>query len=106
MSCLSVFRRPGKGAVVAANPIYITSPIEDQANTARLEFEVLIEDASSLSALIGEREHYALGSEWAFWGVLESLEPAESTHPGLGLMRNRRALRGVMTVYPEVGSVN
>jgi hypothetical protein len=106
MSCLSIFGRGGKGARVAANPIYIITALDEPQNAIQFEFEVLEDDATMLRNLVGEQAHFAMGSEWAFWGVLDSLVPTESTHPGLSLIHGRRVLKGVMTIYPEAGSVN
>ncbi len=95
MACLSVFRKGG-GAVVAANPIYVTSPASG-ANGS-LTFEVLQADGSFLAEMMGETQHYAMDSRLAFWAVLESLEPCQSAHPSLAPLRLEPCMRGVLKI--------
>jgi hypothetical protein len=85
---LSVIEHGGR-AVVAANPIFVISESD-----THLTFEVLKQDAAALIPLIGKSYNYVYGSD-PFWGQLKSLEPCESTHPGLALLREKATLRGV-----------
>ena len=38
------------------------------------------------------------------WGKLKSLDPCESTHPGLAYFRNKPTLRGVLVFFEEASS--
>jgi hypothetical protein len=95
MACLSILK--DKVYVVCANPIFPTS---DLGNT--LAFEVLENDASSLKSLLGEADEYYIDSVGTFFGVLQSLEPRQSTHPGLAMLRDKTTLHGVMQVHKTI----
>lgn len=101
MACLSVFRENKKGAVVAANPIYIVYPPADLKRATLLKFEMLEADASMLSHMVGEYNYYAIGSDIAFWGILKSLVPCQSTASGLALLRDKPSLMGVIEMYDD-----
>jgi hypothetical protein len=95
MACLSILIE--KMFVICAKPIFpISEP--DWRDGATLTFEILADDASSLEHHLGRTEHFCLGSEAPFWGKLTSLEPCASTHPGLGLLRDKPTLRGALTI--------
>jgi hypothetical protein len=100
MPYLSV--RQEDGAVVLVDPIYLVVPFNGPALSATLEFEALEDNAADLAQIAGRRHHFTLGSEWEFWGVLDSLEPIQSTHPGLQDLRQRAACKGVVSVFPEM----
>ena len=97
MSCLSVVRDGGP-PVVVANPIYLFSPIEVR-NGAEVTFEVLAADASSSKDLIGQIRYYYLVPPGLFWARLKTLDECQSTHPGLALLRNKPAFRGVFSIF-------
>lgn len=100
MACLSVVRE-GAGATIVASPILVTSPIEGLRTGEKLIFEVLEQDAAGLRPLIGNAYIYALTPPSNFWGKLETLEPCESSHRGLALLRHKPTLRGVLAVFKE-----
>jgi hypothetical protein len=98
MSCLSVIR-DGR-SVVVANPIYLLSPIEVR-NGANVTFEVLAADAASLKDLVGQISYYYLDPPGFFWAQLKTLDECQSTHPGLALLRNKPAFRGVFSIFGD-----
>ena len=101
MACLSIVRE-GLGATIVANPIFVTSAIEKLQTGAKLIFEVFEQDAAALGQLLGETRIYVLTPPGNFWGKLDILEPCQSTHPGLALLRHKPTLRGVLAVFEEV----
>jgi hypothetical protein len=73
------------------------------------EFEVLSRDAAYLEERIGKDDQYVIEGQ-ACWAKLVSLKTCLSTHPGLSLMRERPAMRGVFTIgnilsHPPVASL-
>ncbi len=105
MACLFVYQA-GDGLkgdfVVVANPVYVTSPIEV---SSEVKFEVFEEAEISLKNLVGKIRYFRLGVQ-AFWAELKTLDPCESTHPGLALLRDRKTLRGVLCVMEEALQVH
>ena len=95
MACLSV--QKDKVYVICANPIFPTSELG-----STLTFEVLEKDASSLKSRLGEPDEYYIDSVGTFFGILQSLEPRPSTHPGLGMLRDKATLHGVMQVHRTI----
>ena len=61
-----------------------------------LEFEVLESNASALPKQIGVKNLLSIDGETPFWGTLVSLEPCTSTAPGLALLREKSALKGIL----------
>jgi hypothetical protein len=95
MSSLSILK---EGVfVTCANPIYLTCDL-DWRDGVTLSFEIFVADATSLKSRLGEVEQYCLDSQASFWGKLTILEPCQSTHPGLRLLRHKPTLRGVLTI--------
>ena len=88
--------------VIASSPIFIISKPDEFHSGSEIIFEVFEEDATALKAQIGNPQYYALGSS-PFWAKLKSLEPCESTHPGLASLRHKTTLRGVFSVIEELG---
>jgi len=85
-----------------ANPIYVTSDM-DFRRGAKVIFEVLEADASSLKRLLGEMGTFALDEQHApFSAHLTSLEPCATTIPALALL-GKPVMRGVLTVH---GAIN
>lgn len=99
MSALSVVRDGQKAVPLVANPIFLISPLRVKSG-AEVTFEVFEEDAAALKSLIGEPHLYHLDGE-LFWAQLNSLEPCESTHPGLYLLRHKPTLRGMFSIIGE-----
>jgi hypothetical protein len=95
MACLSVLR--DKVYVVCANPIFPTS---DLGNS--FTFEVLEKGASGLKSRVGEADEYYIDSIGTFFGILQSLEPRPSTHPGLAMLRDKATLHGLMRVHRTI----
>jgi len=95
MACLSISEDAGP-LVVCANPIFLLSPPQ-WSEGAEIVFEVLEPDAQHLRTLLGTVQEYALDGK-PFRGRLASLEPCESSHQGLRLLRNQAPLRGVLTI--------
>ena len=100
MACLSVIK-DGERAVVVANPVFVTSPIEFQSGSEMI-FEVLEQDAAALKDLvgIGKWQNYVLDSI-PFWAQLKFLYPCESIHPGLASLRHKATLRGIFSIIDE-----
>lgn len=92
MSCLSVFAENSLPFYVCANPIFVTSE-SDYGVT----FEVFADDATSLKSRLGKLHLYHSDSK-LFWAELTALQPCESTHPALRLLRHRPTLQGVLTI--------
>lgn len=99
MACLSIREDPI--FAVCANPIFLLGNPSWQEGV-ELTFEVFESDANYLRAQLGKVREYSLGQQ-PFMGRLESLDPCESTHPGLALMRETATLRGVLTIknFPQ-----
>ena len=95
MACLSVLQ--DKIYAVCANPVF---PISDLGST--FAFEVFEEDAVSLKLRLGKPDEYYIDSVGTFFGVLQSLEPRPSTHPGLSMLRDKPTLHGVMQVHRTI----
>jgi hypothetical protein len=91
---LSIVADGGKHTVVA-NPIFVTS-----RSAAEIRFEVLEKDAETLSKLVGIDQYFFLDGD-TFWGKLRTLEPCDSTHAALAMLRDKRTLRAVMSVIKE-----
>ena len=80
--------------LAVANPIFVTSE-----ETAQVVFEVFEVDATSLKLRLGKPALYGYDSaQPPFWATLTALEPCQSTHMGLALMRDRPTLRGTLTI--------
>lgn len=103
MATLSILAEDG--IMITCANIYPRFPIDCRAG-AKIIFEVLEVDASSLKRRVGKTETFGLNTDQLpFTGQLTSLEPCTSTVPALALMRDRPALRGVLTVYGPVNLV-
>lgn len=88
--------------VCCANPIFLNNePV--WSDGAEFIFEVLETEASTLKLKLDKREQYSLDGGPLFFGELSDLQPCDSTHPALSLLRNEPTLRGVMRV---LGIVN
>ncbi len=83
----------GRPAIVLANPVYVISHTSEH-----VEFEILEADAAALRQLVGTPQLLAMDGI-PLWGQLLSLVCCSSTAPGLGMLRERQALRGVLRVY-------
>lgn len=106
MATLSILEEDGI-LVTCANPIYPTSPV-DSHRGAKITFEVLEVDASSLKRLAGtgRMETFVMDPhQFPFSAELTTLEPCTSTVPALSLLRDRPAMRGVLTVHGVIGLV-
>jgi hypothetical protein len=76
-------------------------------NAGEFTFEILKRDAKALERFLGQQHLLSADGGQVFWGELISLTPCVSTVPGLALMRQRPALRGVLRVYPDAtGAAN
>ncbi len=95
VSCLSVFALEGL-AIVCANPVF---PISEP-DAGILVFEVFDQDSTGLRRRLGQIEQYVLDPRKpAFWGRVTRIEPCQSTHPGLSLLRHKPTLRVEITVH-------
>ena len=106
MSALSILLEDGtldppSVLVSCANPIFLCTEPVFSAGVDFL-FEVLEADARMLQSRLNKQEQYSLDSGPLFFGELKSLQPCDSTHPALGLLRYKPTLRGVMTVHKIV----
>jgi hypothetical protein len=99
MSALSIFKSDRTTIILAANPIFLTSPLRT-ASGAEVTFEVFQVNAHRLQALIGSKQLYSLDHQ-LFWAELKSLQPSESTHPGLARLRDKPTLRGVFLMHGD-----
>jgi hypothetical protein len=100
MTCLSIVTED-RPATVAANPIFILSQVDDRRG-AEIAFEVFEEDTGILNTLIGKKCLYYINPPAKmFWGELTELETCISIHPALTLLRDRRTLRGIFTVFGD-----
>jgi len=88
MSALSIARDGKPPFVIAASPLFTLNAKPPYGEAGRVVFEIFERDAEVLQSLLGKYENYAMDGE-AFVGKIVSLEPCVSTHPGLGLMRDR-----------------
>jgi hypothetical protein len=95
---LSVVSEDGL-AMHCASPVYPTSQ-PDYRPGARLTFEVLEVDASSLKRLVGKAETFVVDDprQVPFIGRLASLEPCTSSVEALSLMRYKPAMRAVIVI--------
>jgi len=100
MAALSIVRDDGPATLVT-NGLFLLSEIDNLTPGSKIAFEVLESDVFGLQDLVGETHYYAMGSQIAFWGRIEPLEPCESTHPGLACLRARPTLRGCITVLAD-----
>lgn len=101
MASLSILSEDGV-IIGCANPIFIISDGGRQKG-AELVFEVFERDATGLRARLGKYEQYGIDpTQLMFTAKLTSLEPCESTHPGLALLRERPTLRGVLRIEGEI----
>ena len=82
-------------AVILVNAVHV---IANDTNT--IEFEVLEGNATSLDSCIGQEQLLAVDGS-TFWGKLVSLEPCTSTAIGLGKLRHKPTLRGVIHKFPR-----
>lgn len=88
--------------ISCANPIFIISD-GGRKKDAKLVFEVFDNSASGLRRRLGRSDNYGVDpNQPLFSAKLTSLEPCESTHPGLALLRDRPTLRGVLTIDGEI----
>jgi hypothetical protein len=99
MSALSAIDESGI-ALGVANPIFPISEL-DLRKGAKFIFEVFEVDASWLKKLVGVKVTYAYDHH-TFIGELTELELCTSTAPALLLMRNKRTMRGVLSILQEV----
>jgi hypothetical protein len=102
LTCLSIVEN-GLPALAVANPIFVISSIQELRDGTELIFEVFEDDAAALRPLVGQARYYALNSS-SSWGILKSLGPCDSTHPGLAHLRHKRTLRGVLATFEEAVS--
>lgn len=95
MACLSVRHQDGP-FVVCASPVFLMSDPDSSILTLELS-----ENASTdLRSRLGTIEQYVLdGRKGPFFGQLISIEPCESRHPGLALLRDEPTMRAVLTVH-------
>jgi hypothetical protein len=99
MSSLSYYLDPPGIMAGCASPIYVISEPVDYSPGSEIVFEILAADAGPLQRRLGQRDQYGIDSSAApFFGVLASLEPCQSTHFALSLMRQKPAMRGVLKV--------
>lgn len=86
-----------------ANPIYLASEL-DLRKGAQIEFEVLEADASQLKKLVGKKGTFGIDAATSgmFVGELTSLESRTSTVQALLFLRDKPAMRGVITVYEQI----
>jgi hypothetical protein len=96
MSALSIFKPDRKAMPCVANPIFLTSALRTECG-AEVTFEVFEIDARALIDLIGTNQLYHLDNQ-LFCAELKSLQPCESTHPGLSLLRHKSTLRCVFSM--------
>jgi hypothetical protein len=97
MATLSVLSEDGM-MVICASPIYLTSAIEYRPG-AKLMFEVLEADATSLKRLVGKTETFGMDpTQLPFTAQLTNLESCTSTVEALALLRDRPAMRGVLVI--------
>ncbi|MGH6677360.1 MAG: hypothetical protein ACREDL_00085 [Bradyrhizobium sp.] len=99
MSALSIVKPGCKAVPLLANPIFLTSPLRTE-NGAEMTFEVFDSDAAGLKEVVGTRQLYHLDGE-LFWADLKSLQPCQSTHPALSLLRDKPTLRGVFSLHGD-----
>ena len=99
MSALSIVKPGRKVVPLVANPIFLTSPLRTESG-GEVTFEVFEIDAGGLQAVIGAKQLYHLDNK-LFWAELKSLQPCQSTHPGLSLLRHKPTLRGVFLMHGE-----
>lgn len=85
----------GGPAVVLAHA-YVTS---HQRNL--LEFEALEVDVRTLHKYLGVKQFLTCDGNVPFWGELVAVTPCTSTHPGLGMLRDRPTLRGTFRIFPN-----
>jgi hypothetical protein len=94
MACLSIVRGEDGPVTVLANPIFPTL-----LTSTEFVFEVFEVDAAGLRPLLGQT--VLLYVEETFWARLEALDRVTSTHPGLGLLRDKPTLRARWTVFGD-----
>jgi hypothetical protein len=93
MACLSVL---DDGIfIVCANPIF---PISEP-DTGIFNFEVLEVDSVMLKTRKGKVEFYGVDGTVPFFGVITEIEPYQSTHSALALMREKPTLRVSLTIH-------
>jgi hypothetical protein len=101
MAYLSVLAEDGI-IIGCANPIFVISD-GGRKKGAELVFEVFDKDAAGLRARLGKFDNYGVNpNQPLFSAKLTSLEPCESTHPGLALLRDRPTLQGILTIEGEI----
>jgi len=84
--------------ILCASPVYPTSQ-PDYRPGARLTFEVLEVDASSLKRLVGKTETFGTDpQQLPFIGKLVSLDHCTSTVVALSRLRHKPAMRGVIVI--------
>lgn len=93
MATISRFIEGGPAVVLAQ--VFVTARLLDV-----LEFEILEVNAGSLRDYIGKRNYLTYDNDTPFWGELVTLEPCDSTAPGLRLLRDRPTLKGIIKVFP------
>ncbi len=99
MSALSIVKPDRKVVPLVANPIFLPSPLRTESG-GEVTFEVFEIDAGGLKDLVGTKQLYHLDNA-LFWAELRSLQPCQSTHPGLSLLRHKPTLRGVFLMHGE-----
>jgi hypothetical protein len=89
MVALSVYREAGRPATLAA---HIHPLVDLTPSTVTFRFEVLVDDATLLQDMVSQHHMFCIGSQHSFWGRLESLDPCDSTHPELQLIKHRKPI--------------
>ena len=98
MSSLCVYLDPPGIMAHCAGPVYLASEPNYRPG-AEIVFEVLAADSSALQRRIGKRDQYGFdGSSPPFFGIITSLDPCQSTHFALSLMRHKPTMRAVLRV--------
>jgi len=102
MASLSVRRQDGReGFGWAANPIFVTAPIEQVPNGGVWTFELLEKDADFMLRHLGQRLFFCLDGIHTFFGEIRSVEHTAPAHPTLQAMPDRPAMRVTMIVHHD-----
>jgi hypothetical protein len=105
MAAISVAKDGKLPFVGVANPVFVLSQPVNWDAGGLITFEVLEIDGETLKSLVGQHLYYAIGDQ-SFSGVLQLLEPCESTHSGLALLRHKRTFRGSIAVLPPIAGTH
>jgi len=102
MACLSLLDPSGL-MVVCANPVFPLS----EPDSGTFIFEVFEADAGMLKSRIGKVEQYGLDpNSPPFFGRVTNIEPCESTHSSLVLLRDKPTLRVAIAVHKAQSSAS